>query len=124
MADKYRIMIVDDSPNDIRVVMTMLSDEFAVLAATSGEKALQIAERTPQPDAILMDVEMPGMNGYQTCEALKNNPETANIPVVMLSSHSVEEVGKTGDAVGASGYLSKPVQSADLIGVLHGLLSG
>jgi len=124
MADKYRIMIVDDSPNDIRVVMTMLSDEFAVLAATSGEKALQIAERTPQPDAILMDVEMPGMNGYQTCEALKNNHETANIPVVMLSSHSVEEVRKTGDAVGASGYLSKPVQSADLIGVLHGLLSG
>ena len=77
MNDKLkRILIVDDSPDDIHFVMEHFSDDYAVIAATSGKKALQLAIKEPQPDIILMDVEMPEMNGYETGQNLKADEAT------------------------------------------------
>ncbi len=89
--EKKRILIVDDSADDIHFVMESFSTDYAVLAATSGEKALQIADRDPRPDVILMDVEMPGMNGYETCRRLKEAESTRDIDVIFVSSHDTTE---------------------------------
>ncbi len=108
--EKKRILIVDDSADDIHFVMESFSNEYAVLAATSGEKALQIADRDPRPDVILMDVEMPGMNGYETCRRLKETESTRNIDVIFVSSHDTTEEKLAGYDAGGSDYLIKPVQ--------------
>ncbi|RDH82210.1 MAG: response regulator [endosymbiont of Escarpia spicata] len=105
-----RILIVDDSADDIHFVMESFSKEYAVLAATSGEKALQIADRDPRPDVILMDVEMPGMNGYETCRRLKEAESTQDIDVIFVSSHDTTEEKLAGYDAGGSDYLIKPVQ--------------
>lgn len=109
-AEKKRILIVDDSADDIHFVMESFSKEYAVLAATSGEKALQIADRDPHPDIILMDVEMPGMNGYETCRRLKEAESTRDIDVIFVSSHDTTEEKLAGYDAGGSDYLIKPVQ--------------
>ena len=106
-----RVLIVDDSPDDIHFVMESISQGFAVVAATSGEKALQIAAKEPKPDIILMDVDMPGMDGYEVCRRLKEDESTREIEVIFLSSHDTTEEKLAGYDVGGSDYLIKPVQS-------------
>lgn len=113
--DKKRVLVVDDSADDIHFVMATLTREYAVLAATNGKKALQLAAADPQPDVILMDVEMPGMNGYETCAALKNEPLTRDIDVIFVSSHDTVEEKLAGYDAGGSDYLIKPVQPAELL---------
>ncbi|QYZ66520.1 MAG: response regulator [Gammaproteobacteria bacterium (ex Lamellibrachia satsuma)] len=108
--EKKRILIVDDSADDIHFVMESFSTDYAVLAATSGEKALQIADRDPRPNVILMDVEMPGMNGYETCRRLKEAEPTRDIDVIFVSSHDTTEEKLAGYDAGGSDYLIKPVQ--------------
>jgi len=108
--ESKRVLIVDDSPDDIHFVMESFSQDYAVLAATNGEKALQIATRDPQPDVILMDVEMPGMNGYETCRRLKASEATRDIDVIFVSSHDTTEEKLAGYDAGGSDYLIKPVQ--------------
>ncbi|RLJ19976.1 response regulator [bacterium endosymbiont of Escarpia laminata] len=113
--EKKRILIVDDSADDIHFVMESFSNDYAVLAATSGEKALQIADREPHPDVILMDVEMPGMNGYETCRRLKEAESTQDIDVIFVSSHDTTEEKLAGYDAGGSDYLIKPVQPEMLL---------
>ena len=72
-SNKKCILVVDDSPDDIHFVMEGLSEDYAFLAATRGEKALQIMAKGTQIDLILMDVEMPAMNGYETCRRVKTD---------------------------------------------------
>ncbi len=105
-----RVLIVDDSPDDIHFVMESFSQDYAVMAATSGEKALQVAAREPHPDVILMDVEMPGMNGYETCRWLKEGEATRDIDIIFVSSHDTTDNKLAGYDAGGSDYLIKPVQ--------------
>lgn len=113
--DKKRILIVDDNPDDIRVVMENLKAEYAVLAATSGEKALNLAVSQPRPDLILLDVMMPGMDGYETCRRLKQNPETKAINVIFISANSDESERQAGYSAGGCDYAIKPVQAEELM---------
>lgn len=107
-AKKYTVMIVDDSPQDIHLLMGGLQDEYAVLVATSGEHALaQLSEIDP-PDLILLDVSMPGMNGYEVCRVLKAQPETADIDVIFLSANDSTEEIMQGLECGAVDYIVKP----------------
>lgn len=108
--DKKRILIVDDSTDDIHVLMENLKQEYAVVAATSGKKALEMANKTPPPDVILMDVMMPEMDGYQTCRRLKETPETQGIDIIFVSAHDTTEEKLAGYDAGGSDYLIKPVQ--------------
>lgn len=113
--DKQRILIVDDSPNDIHIIIENLKEHHAVIASTSGSKALELAAKDPRPDVILMDVEMPEMNGYQVCRQLKSQSLTADIPVIFISAHDTIEEKLAGYEAGGSDYLIKPLQPAELL---------
>jgi len=115
MTDKDQILIVDDSTDDIHFVLENLKQDYAVLVATSGEKALEMVAKEPRPDVILMDVEMPGMNGYDTCRLIKNSPETSAIDVIFVSAHDSTEEKLAGYDAGGSDYLIKPVQTSELL---------
>lgn len=114
-ADKKRILIVDDSPDDIQIIMENLKEEFAVLVATSGQKGLEIAKKNPSPDVILMDVMMPEMDGYETCRKLKADAVTKDIDVIFVSAHDTTEEKLAGYDAGGSDYLIKPVQPEELL---------
>ena len=76
-----RLLIVDDVSENLHALMSVLRDDYAISAAISGEKALELAKRAPQPDLILLDIKMPGMDGYAVLAALKTDASTADIPV-------------------------------------------
>ncbi len=113
--DKSRVLIVDDSPDDIHFVLENLKDEYAVIVATSGEQALEMVVAEARPDVVLMDVEMPGMNGYETCSLIKSSPDTADIPVIFLSAHDTIEQKLAGFDAGGGDYLIKPVSPGELL---------
>jgi putative two-component system response regulator len=105
------ILIVDDTPENIDVLRGILADRYSIRAATNGALALRIAEKQ-SPDLILLDVMMPGMDGYEVCQRLKANPETASIPVVFVTAKAETEDEQTGFDVGAVDYITKPVNPA------------
>lgn len=112
MQDEKVILVVDDEPINIVVLSDLLKSSYRVLVATNGEQALLRARSEPKPDLILMDIMMPGMNGYEACKALKADPLTEEIPVIFVSAMS-EEVDETqGLAVGAIDYITKPISPA------------
>ncbi|MFK5895131.1 MAG: response regulator, partial [Pseudomonadota bacterium] len=80
------ILIVDDSAENIDLLSNMLHDNYKVKAALYGERALKIAKATPHPDMILLDIMMPGMDGYEVCKSLKDDPLTSQIPVIFISA--------------------------------------
>lgn len=113
--EKKRILIVDDSADDIHVLMENLKQDYAVLAATSGAKALEMAVKEPHPDVILMDVMMPGMDGYESCRQLKSSSDTKDIDVIFVSAHDSTEEILSGYEAGGSDYVIKPVQPKELL---------
>lgn len=102
------ILIVDDEPQNLEILNRILHEDYDLVFAKSGEKALLAIEKH-HPSLILLDIEMPGMNGYDVCRKLKENQNTADIPVIFVTSHSkmIEEV--YGFEVGAADYIIKPV---------------
>lgn len=106
---KPTILIVDDTPENIDVLVASLSDEYTIKVALNGKKALSIASLSPRPDLILLDVMMPEIDGYNVCERLKNNPVTANIPVIFVTAkHDIKDEEK-GLSLGAVDYIIKPI---------------
>ena len=106
-----RILIVDDSSTNISVLTKALADEFEISATEDGAKALSMVsgeEGVPQPDLVLLDVIMPGMDGYEVCRRLKASPATASIPVILLSSMTGEKDETRGLELGAVDYITKP----------------
>ncbi|MGA7457191.1 MAG: response regulator, partial [Methyloceanibacter sp.] len=87
---KKLVLIVDDTPTNVAVVSGVLKDSYRTKVATNGEKALAIANGTEKPDLILLDVMMPGMDGYEDCRRLKDNPETRGIPIIFLTAKTEE----------------------------------
>ncbi|WP_374328658.1 EAL domain-containing protein [Azonexus sp.] len=109
-----RILIVDDVPENLHALMAILRDNYAIVAATNGEKALELAQMQPQPELILLDIKMPGMDGYSVLSALKINPVTTEIPVIFVTAlaEAADEAG--GFSLGVADYITKPV-NADLL---------
>ena len=106
---KQTILIVDDTPDNIMLLSRLLKDKYNTKVATNGTTALQIANATPELDLILLDVMMPGVDGYETCRQLKDNPKTADIPVIFLTAKSQVEDEAMGLTMGAVDYLTKPI---------------
>ncbi|MTJ82804.1 MAG: two-component system response regulator [Telmatospirillum sp.] len=102
------ILVVDDTPENITLLSNLLTDRYRVKVANSGEKALRIALRTP-PDLILLDIMMPGMDGYEVCRRLKADPATRDIPVIFLTARCDIASEKTGLDLGAVDYITKPI---------------
>jgi len=107
--DRKIILIVDDTPDNIMLLSRLLKDKYHTKVATNGSTALQIAHATPSLDLILLDVMMPGMDGYETCRQLKADPRTAKIPVIFLTAKSQVEDEAKGLTLGAVDYLTKPI---------------
>jgi putative two-component system response regulator len=103
------VLIVDDSAENLAVLNGLLNPAFRVLAATSGVRALQVAGATPPPDLILLDVMMPGMDGYQVFECLRANPATREIPVIFITALEGNEAELRGLELGAVDYITKPI---------------
>lgn len=104
-----RILIVDDAHENLHALMNILREDYAISAATSGEKALELAQREPRPNLILLDVKMPGMNGYSVLSELKINPATAEIPVIFVTALAEAADDARGLKIGAADYITKPV---------------
>src|SRR5208283_2694911 len=109
---KPKILIVDDTPENIQILMGTLKDQYTIVAAINGEKALRMAVVDPRPDMILLDVMMPGMDGYEVCRRLKDNPLCANIPVIFVTAMSDEHNEEFGLSLGAVDYVTKPIRPA------------
>jgi putative two-component system response regulator len=106
---KQVVLIVDDTPDNITLLSALLKDMYRIKIATNGIKALHIAATSPAPDLILLDVMMPEMDGYETCRRLKENPMTAEIPVIFLTAKSQVSDEEMGLKLGAVDYISKPI---------------
>jgi DNA-binding response OmpR family regulator len=111
---KNKILIVDDTPENIQVLMETLKDQYAIVAAINGEKALKMAAAEPIPDLILLDIMMPGMDGFEVCNRLKADAETQDIPVIFLSALDDTANKVKGFMAGAVDYISKPFQPEEV----------
>ena len=109
MDERHIILIVDDTPENLRLLGDMLEDEgYEVMVATNGPDALENAMADPPPDLILLDIMMPGMDGYEVCRRLKGNIATRDIPVVFLTSMADTDDEARGLEMGAVDYITKP----------------
>ena len=107
-SDRKLVLVVDDTPTNVAVVSGLLKDLFRTKIATNGEKALAIATAADKPDLILLDVMMPGMDGYEVCGRLKADPTTRDIPVIFLTAKIDSLDEEKGFEVGAVDYIHKP----------------
>lgn len=109
-----KILIVDDEPKNRELLTVLLRLEgHLIMTANCGEAALEIVARTP-PDLILLDVMMPNMDGYQVANKLKSDPDTKNIPIIMVTALDDRSSKLRGLDAGAEEFLSKPVDRAEL----------
>ena len=106
----YSILVVDDVPENIDVMVGVLSKDYKVLCATRGEKALRIVHSKHPPDIILLDVMMPEMDGLEVCRRLKSDPKTTDIPVIFVTAKDEESDEAKGLEFGAVDYISKPIK--------------
>ncbi len=109
MAEKrWRILIVDDEPNNLQLMMQILSDSYQLAFASNGKKALEIAQKL-ETDLILLDIMMPDMDGYEVCKKLKTDEKTKNIPVIFVTAKDEVDDETRGLELGAIDYITKPV---------------
>ena len=108
-----KILVVDDDPADRTLLRKILSKSYIVIEADGGEEAIDLARRE-EPDLVLLDIMMPGVDGYNACYRIKRDPRTAQIPVVMLTgvSHSLNV--RLAEQMDATGYLTKPFNPKEL----------
>ncbi|HPC85973.1 MAG TPA: response regulator [Smithellaceae bacterium] len=109
------ILVVDDTPDNLTMITSLLKDLYRVKIAVSGKKALQIAFSNEPPDLILLDIMMPEMDGYEVCSQLKNDSETRDIPVIFLTAKTDVEDEVKGFDLGAADYITKPVSPPILL---------
>ena len=119
---KEQILVVDDEEDILELVRFNLSKEgYQVLCAATGEKAVEIS-RSELPDLIVLDLMLPGMDGLEATKFLKNNPETQNIPIVMLTAKGEESDVVTGLELGADDYVTKPFSPRILLARVKAVL--
>ena len=122
MAKQQKILVVDDTPENIQILVETLKDDYQVVAATNGYKALQLAVKIPLPDIILLDVMMPGIDGYEVCARLKSDTNTRNIPVIFITALAEAGDEAKGLGLGAVDYMTKPINPSLLKARVHNQL--
>lgn len=111
-SDKPVVLVVDDAVENIDFLKGLLEADYKIKAAVNGEIALKIAQTAP--DLILLDVQMPGKSGFAVCRELKEDPDTADIPVIFVTSHNEEEAISRGFELGSVDYVTKPYNPSEL----------
>lgn len=118
-----RILVVDDAPPNVKLLRLILRDAgYRVLEAGSGPEALDILRRE-KPDAMVLDVRMPGMTGYEVCETVRRDPEFSTLPVIMVTALSLPEERIRGIEAGATDFISKPFNRKELLARLQASLA-
>ncbi len=117
------VLIVDDSRTIVRALQLMLEREgYLTFSAADGVQAIAMTKRQ-RPDVVLMDVVMPNMNGFEATRALVNDPETAAIPVIMMSGTEQISDRVWGTRLGAKGFLAKPIDKEELLGKVRSVIA-
>jgi len=119
---KKKVLIVDDEPNVRSLSRTILSKKFEVVEAEDGRQAVEIAN-AQKPDVILMDMMMPNMDGLTACYAIRNDPVTKSIPVIMVTAIGFELNIKLSQQMGANAYVTKPFAPKDLFDKIEQVLA-
>lgn len=117
-----KILIVEDNPQNMRLVEMVLRDQdYNLLQATDGEKALDVA-RQEIPDLILMDIQLPGMNGLDVTRKLRENTTTSHIPIIGITAYAMKGDREKIMAAGCDAYISKPINTRELPGLVRSIL--
>jgi diguanylate cyclase (GGDEF)-like protein len=112
MKDKPVVLLVDDSKTNIQILAACLKDNYQLQYAKNGEECLNLSKEQPQPDLILLDVEMPGISGYEVCKQLKASDQTLEIPVIFVTAREANVDEEKGLSLGAVDYITKPIHPA------------
>jgi len=115
--DKKLIILVDDNPANLRIGKNVLSEKYTVATAPSATKLFSLLENN-RPVLILLDIDMPGMDGYEAIKILKSNNETKDIPVIFLTGMTDSNYEEKGRSLGAVDYITKPFDPQALIACL------
>ena len=119
----YKILVVDDEPSIVRLMEFILARQgHEMLSAVNGEEALEKI-RAQKPDLVLLDIMMPRIDGYEVARTLRADPETATLPIIMLSAKAQEEDIRKGVGVGVDEYITKPFSPEHLVHVVADYLS-
>ncbi|WP_313115791.1 response regulator [Ectopseudomonas guguanensis] len=113
--EQEMVLVVDDTPDNLQLISELLMDRYRVKVANNGAKALRVAQASPAPDLILLDIMMPEMDGYEVCRQLKANPQTCGIPVIFLTAKSEVAAEQLGFDLGAADYITKPISPPILL---------
>jgi len=117
-----RVLIVDDSPTETHRMTRILDKHgYEVITADSGEDGVAKAKET-LPDVVLMDIVMPGLNGFQATRQLSKNASTSHIPVIIVTTKDQETDRLWGQRQGAKGYLTKPIEDSALLDTIYAVL--
>lgn len=122
MSDPAKVLVVDDTPHNVKLLADLLAVKgYAVATATNGEEALA-SVASEQPDLVLLDIMMPGLSGYDVCRKLRADPQTALLPVVLVTSLDPQGERIKGIEAGADDFLPKPINQAELFARVRSLL--
>ncbi|EWH03167.1 response regulator transcription factor [Halomonas sp. BC04] len=118
-----KVLVVDDEPNIVLSIEFLMQQAgFDVITAEDGESALESVAETP-PDLILLDISLPGISGFDVLEQLRNDPQHARLPIIMLTAHGREVEKEKGLALGADDYVTKPFSTQALVEKVKSLLA-
>lgn len=121
--DRATILVVDDAPPNVKLLRLILNDAgYRVLEANNGPQALEIL-RLEKPDAMVLDVRMPGMTGYEVCKEIRRDPEFSVLPVIMVTALSLAEERIKGIEAGATDFISKPFNKKELLARIQSSLA-
>ena len=114
MQTKKRVLAIDDSELNIEIIKEVLDDEYNLKTATTGEEALEVAVDF-RPDIILLDIMMPGMDGYEVCQQIRANPVLRHTRIIMISAKAMTSERIEGYEAGANVYIAKPFDGEELL---------
>jgi PleD family two-component response regulator len=122
MTNEKTILIIDDLETNINILIELLEDKYDLLASLSGEEALEIVEEE-RVDLILLDIMMPGLDGFEVCERLKSNEKTKDIPIIFITAKTDEESIEKAYEIGGVDYISKPFRAREVLSRINTHLS-